>query len=357
MKKYIPIFFILLLTGTAVLANEVGMSQRTHLYSIEDPELAAGFAAFEQVVPGGINLEDIPATRQLFKNMTAANAVVAPLVHGVVTSDHLVPECSNSPPVKIRLYRPEKVKGTLPALFWIHGGGYVIGDIEMDDQWARKTSLALNCVIASVEYRLAPEHPYPAPLEDCYSALRWLVVNANGLGVNVDRIAIGGASAGGGLAAGLGLLVRDRAEIDICYQLLIYPMLDDTNIEQASVDIPDTPFWSRKNNLIGWSAYLQKEPGSANIPIYAAPARAKDLGGLPPTFIGVGTPDLFRDEDITYAHRLMKAGVPTELHVYVDGFHAFDVFVPEAETTKRFIADYTKSLSRALHDQSSQTNQ
>jgi len=151
------------------------------------------------------------------------------------------------------------------------------------------------------------------------------------------------------LAAGLGLLTRDRAEVDVCYQLLIYPMIDDANVEQAGPGVPDAPLWTRANNLVGWRSYLGQEPGCEGISPYAAAIRAEDVSGLPPTYFGVGTPDLFRDEDIAYAQRLMKAGVPTELHVYADGFHDFNGFAPESDAAQRFTAEYTRLLHRALH--------
>jgi acetyl esterase/lipase len=249
----------------------------------------------------------------------------------------------------VRVYEPEARAETLPALLWIHGGGFVLGSVEADDLKVKALTLQLNCVIASVEYRLAPEHPFPAPLEDCYAALKWLAGNADQFGIDTSRIAIGGQSAGGGLAAGLGLLARDRAEVNVCYQLLIYPMLDDTNVEQAGPDVPDAPLWTRANNLIGWRSYLGQAPGSEGISKYAAPFREEDVSGLPRTYIGVGTPDLFRDEDIAYAQRLMRAGVPTELHVYADGFHAFDGFAAESDAAQRFNAEYMRLVTRALH--------
>jgi acetyl esterase/lipase len=319
------------------------------MHPITDPQLAAGLAGFEQAVPGGITLDDIPATRQFLAGMSAAMAALAPDIPGVVTSDHFAPGPDGAPDVMVRIYQPETRPDTLPALLWIHGGGYVLGDVQSDDLKAKSLALNLNCVVASVEYRLAPEHPFPAPLEDCYAALKWLAGSAAQFGVNPARIAIGGASAGGGLAAGLGLLARDRAEVAVCYQLLIYPMIDDSNVEQAGPNVPDAPLWTRASNLLGWRAYLQQEPGSAGVSAYAAAFRAEDVGGLPPTFIGVGTPDLFRDEDIAYAQRLIKAGVPTELHVYADAFHGFDGFAAESDTAQRFTAEYTRLLYRALH--------
>ncbi|MCA9965064.1 MAG: alpha/beta hydrolase [Anaerolineales bacterium] len=319
------------------------------MHPLTDPQLIEGLALFEQMVPGGITLDDIPATRQFLAGLNAAMASQVPDIPGVATSDHYAPGSDGAPDVMVRVYQPETRPDTLPALLWIHGGGYVLGDVAGDDLKAKGLTLALNCVVASVEYRLAPEHPFPAPLEDCYAALKWLADNADQFGVNKARIAIGGASAGGGLAAGLGLLARDRAEVTVCYQLLIYPMIDDTNIAQAGPDVPDAPLWTRASNLLGWRAYLNQEPGSEGVSPYAAPTRAEDVSGLPPTYIGVGTPDLFRDEDIAYAQRLMKAGVPTELHVYADGFHGFDGFAAGSDAAQRFSGEQIRLLSRALH--------
>jgi acetyl esterase/lipase len=319
------------------------------MHPITDSELVAGLAAFQAAIPGGLTLDDIHATRQMLAAMNAAMASQVPVIPGVVTSDHHAPGPDGAPDVMVRVYQPENRPETLPALLWIHGGGYVLGSVEADDVKAKMLALSLNCVVASVEYRLAPEHPFPAPVEDCYAALKWLATNADQFGVNPARIAIGGASAGGGLAAGLGLLARDRAEVKVCYQLLIYPMIDDTNVEQAGPNVPDAPLWTRANNLIGWRSYLGQEPGSDGVSPYAAAFRAEDVSGLPPTYIGVGTPDLFRDEDILYGMRLMKVGVPTELHVYADGFHGFDSFAAESDTAKRFSGEQIRLLARALH--------
>jgi acetyl esterase/lipase len=319
------------------------------MHPINDPQLVEALAGFEQALPGGLTLDDIPATRKILDGLFEAIAKDTPDIEGVVTSDHYVPSADDSPDVMVRIYQPEQRPEKLPALLWIHGGGYVLGNVEGDNLTAKSLSLSLNCVVVSVEYRLAPEHPYPAPLEDCYAALKWVADNADQFGINSERIAIGGASAGGGLAAGLGLLARDRAEVELCYQLLLYPMIDDKNLEQAGPNVPDAPVWTRANNLLGWRSYLGQEPGSDDISIYAAAFRAEDVSGLPPTFIGVGTPDLFRNENMAYAQRLIEAGVPTELHVYADGFHGFDGFAPDTEAAQRFTAEYTRLLARALH--------
>lgn len=319
------------------------------MHPIKDPQLAAALDGFNQLLPNGLELEDIPATRAFFEQLNAGMAAQAPEIPGVVTSDHHAPGPDGDPDVMVRIYQPAERPDTLPAILWIHGGGYVIGDVDGDDLKAKAMCLAANCVVASVEYRLAPEHPYPAPLEDCYAALKWLAANAAEFGVDPDRIAIGGASAGGGLAAGLGLLARDRDEVNVAYQLLIYPMIDDKNLAQADENTPDTAVWSRYNNLVGWRSYLGQEPGGDDISIYAAPMRAEDVSGLPPTFIGVGTPDLFREENFAYAQRLLAAGVPTEFHVYPDGFHGFDGFAAGTPIADKFTADQMSALKYALH--------
>ena len=298
--------------------------------------------ALERAMPGGIDLNDIPAARAAFSDVSADEAP-PPIPPGVTSSDHYAPGPRGAPDVMVRIYRPEAGSAGLPALLWIHGGGYVLGSVDGNNFKAGSLALALNCLVASVEYRLAPENPFPAPLEDCYAALQWLTR------INGSRIAVGGASAGGGLAAALALAARDRAEVNIRYQLLIYPMIDDRSTQQASADLPDAPVWTRANNLIGWRAYLGREPGGDDISPYAAAGRAEDLSGLPPAFIGVGTHDLFRNENITYARRLMDCGVPTELHVYADGFHAFDGAAPDSDAARRFTAEYTRLLKRALH--------
>ena len=320
------------------------------MHEIKDPQLAMALDGFNQVVPDGIPLDDIPAARVFMGQLFAAMAEQAPEIPGVVISDHEAPGRDGDPAVPVRIYQPEERPETLPALLWLHGGGYVMGNVDNDDLRAKGLALANNCVVASVEYRLAPEHPFPAPVEDAYAALKWLSENAEQFGIDPQRIAIGGASAGGGLAAGLGLLARDRGEVDVAYQLLIYPMLDDRNVDQAEDGRPDTHIWSRANNLAGWRAYLGEEPGGADVSPYAAAARAADLSGLPPTYIMVGTPDLFLAENFDYAQRLMAAGVPTEFHVYSDGFHGFDDLAPLSDVSQRCGVDQTAALSRALHE-------
>lgn len=314
-----------------------------------DPELVAPLETWLKITNGGIKLHDIPAARKMMDELAAAQMAKASPIEGVNSEDRYVPGPDGGPDVFVRVYQPQDRPATLPALLWIHGGGYVLGSVERDDLLAKHLAKVAQCVVASVEYRLAPEHPFPAPVEDCYAALRWLFAHSAELGVRQSRIAIGGASAGGGLAAGLALLARDRAEVNVAFQLLIYPMIDDRNITPASETVPDTLVWTRENNLMGWRAYLGQAPGGEGVSPYAAAARATDLRGLPPAYIPVGDLDLFLDENITYAHRLLNAGVPTELHVYPGGFHGFNGFVPQADISRRFNAERDNVLKRALH--------
>jgi acetyl esterase/lipase len=240
--------------------------------------------------------------------------------------------------VGVRLFRPTGVAEPAPALLWIHGGGYVLGTAQQDDRLCRQFSARLGITVASVDYRLAPEHPYPVPLQDCYSALTWLA----GLpAVDRRRIAIGGASAGGGLAAGLALLARDRGQVTPIFQLLAYPMLDDRG--STTADKPNYRLWDARSNHFGWTAYL----GDTD-PRTAVPARRDDLSGVAPAWIGVGTNDLVHDEDLAYAERLRSAGVPCDVEVVPGVFHGFDMFVPKAQVSQRFFDTQCHSLRSAL---------
>jgi len=229
----------------------------------------------------------------------------------------------------------------------MHGGGMIVGNLDADNVLLSEYVEQIGCVAVSVEYRLAPENPHPAPVEDCYAGLVWTVEHADELGIDATRLAIGGGSAGGGLAAGTALLARDRGGPALCYQMLVYPMLDDRNTTPSSYEITDLGIWDRAANIGGWQALLGGQAGTEGVSPYAAPARATDLSGLPPAFIDVGTADLFRDEDIDYAQRLMRAGVPVELHVYPGAYHAFE-FALTARLTQTAHALRTAALKQAL---------
>jgi acetyl esterase/lipase len=244
------------------------------------------------------------------------------LSDAVERTDHVV---SEDPHVVVRVHRAKEQTGVLPCVYSIHGGGYIIGSYDMDDAKFDAWCVNMPCVGVSVEYRLAPETPYPGPLEDCYAGLQWTYEHADELGVDRDRIGITGVSAGGGLAAALALLARDRGEIPIAFQLLECPMIDDRQVTSSSC-LDGLPIWSRDANTYGWQSYLGDLYGTDDIPYTAAPARATDLTGLPPGVIVVGGADGFRDEDIEYGLRLNQAGVPTAIHVFPGAPHGVQMF-------------------------------
>lgn len=247
--------------------------------------------------------------------------------------------------VTLRVFRPAGVAGRAPGLLFVHGGGYVIGNAAMGDRFCRMVADRLGVIAASVEYRLAPEHPYPAPLDDCYAGLRWLARHPE---VDPERIAVAGESAGGGLAAALTLLARARGEIRLAFQLLSYPMLDDRTSARAAVDPHRLRMWSRRNNRFGWTSYLGAAAGE--VPDLAAPGRCADLAGLPPAWIGVGTNDLFYDEDIDYAARLRAAGVSCTLYEVPGAYHGFDLVEPGAGVSRVYRDAQLTALAGALGD-------
>ncbi|MBV9355269.1 MAG: alpha/beta hydrolase [Chloroflexi bacterium] len=240
-----------------------------------------------------------------------------------------MPGLGSNPPVTMRSYRPVDLSGPLPCLYWIHGGAHMLGSIDQDDLLAEQYVRAGDCMIVLVDWRLSPEDPYPALMDDCYAGLSWTFAHADELGIDPERIAVGGGSSGGGAAAGLALLARDRGEIPVCFQLLLYAMLDDREHSPSSQTINECRNWNREFTRIAWEAYLRRVT-SANeeVPIYAAPGRAGDLSGLPPAYIATGDLDLLLDENLVYAQRLIQAGVPTELHVYPGAYHTFELLVP-----------------------------
>jgi acetyl esterase/lipase len=230
-------------------------------------------------------------------------------------------------------------------VLWIHGGGYVIGTAAQDDALCRDLARRLGALVASVDYRLAPDHPHPVPLEDCHDALVWL---AEAPEVDPGRVAVAGASAGGGLAAGLAQLACARGAVRPAFQLLSYPMLDDRTALRRDVDERGFRLWDNRSNRYGWTSYLGTEPGGPGAAAPAVPARAEDLSGLPPAWIGVGSLDLFHDEDRAYAERLRAAGVPCAFDVVDGAFHAFDMVLPRAPVSRAFRNAQVAALSAAL---------
>ncbi|MDX3339266.1 alpha/beta hydrolase [Streptomyces sp. ME02-6979.5a] len=308
-----------------------------------DPEMAAALAAapLPPTVLPGLTREGLAALRA-----ARAAAVFPPPAEGVRVTDHRLP---GPGAVRLRIHRPRAAPtGPLPCLVWMHGGGMVLGTPEMDDARLSAYVLEAGCAVVSVDYRLAPEHPYPTPVEDCYRALRWTAEQADALGVDPERLAVGGISAGGGLAAATALLARDRGGPRLAFQLLLCPMLDDRNTTTSSREFTDPVTWPRANNLYGWAALLGPLADGDEVPPYAAPARATDLSGLPPAYVDVGELEVFRDECAQYALRLIAAGVSAEFHLWPGAFHGFDGVLPHLTLPRRAAAEQIAVLRRAL---------
>ncbi|TDT98029.1 acetyl esterase/lipase [Streptomyces sp. 846.5] len=309
-----------------------------------DPELAAVLSMMPRA-----DLTDLAGARaEMAQGVAAAAAEVD--TEGVDVAELVVPGPDGAPDVVLHTYRPQGVTGALPLVYDIHGGGFLLGTAQLDHGHNVLLSRELQAAVFSVEYRLAPEHPFPAGLEDCYAGLSWVAKNAAELGIDPDRIAIHGASAGGGLAAGLAMLARDRGGPGIRFQYLGIPELDDRLGTPSMLAFTDTPVWNRPNAVISWDAYLGAGvPGSDAVSPYAAPARATtaELAGLPPAYISVMEFDPLRDEGIAYAAALLAAGVSTELHLFPGTFHGSSM-VPFAAVSRRETAEAVAVLSRAL---------
>ena len=258
------------------------------------------------------------------------------------------PGRDGAPDVRLVVTAPRAVGRSRPGILHIHGGGFVLGSADMTGPTDAAYASELGAVVVSVDYRLAPETPFPGPVEDCYAALAWLHAQAAALGVDPGRIVVTGESAGGGLAAALVLLAKHRGEYAVAFQHLVFPMLDDRTVTH-----PDpSPYlgqfvWTQESNRFGWTSMLGAPPGGAEVSPFAAPARASDLSGLPPTFMICGALDLFLEEDLDYARRLIRAGVPTELHIYPGAPHGF-MFIPTAQVSLAFARDSMAALARAV---------
>jgi acetyl esterase/lipase len=286
---------------------------------IVDPEIAALAGSIPAVEFNANTLADL---RAMEKDLSVR--MPPPLSETVERHDHIV---SRDPHVVVRVHRPKSLRAPAPCLYSIHGGGYIIGSYLMDDAVLDQYCNEYGCIGVSVDYRLAPEVPYPGPLDDCYAGLMWTLAHADELDVNADRIGIMGISAGGGLAAALALLARDRGDAYIAFQLLQCPMIDDQQTSESS-RYDGLLMWSREANRFGWQCYLGDRYGQHDLPTYAAAARADDLTRLPPTMMITGGADGCRDENIDYASRLGRAGVSTDLCVIAGAPHGVQqVFV------------------------------
>ncbi len=312
-------------------SKAITVAERVH------PDLKAVFS----MMPALDLFSDIEKTRKmtegLFKQM--------PIDPGIPILPMTIPGRENNPEVSVRVYKPEETDGDLPGLLYIHGGGYFLGFAAMSDALCQAIVREADCIVISVDYRLTPEHPYPAGLNDCYAALLWMADPQNQLGINENRLAVSGGSSGGGLAIAVALLARDYGGPPLESLLPLSPMLDDRNITPSSYEITDKRFWNRETNIRAWQMYLGEN--TKNVSPYAAPARATDVSGLPPTYISIGELDLFRDETIDFVTRLLVAGVSTEFHLYPGCFHGFEK-IPQANISKRANEEYLLAIKNAL---------
>ncbi len=305
-----------------------------------DPELAE----FVDALPVRDWTDPLSARTAMDGLIASLNASVD--TTGVIIEDRLVPGPPEAPEVAVRVYRPAERTASIPGLLDIHGGGFAVGSIDMEHAVAARLVRGLGIVVVAVEYRLAPEHPFPAGLEDCYAALEWMVSASDELGIDTERVGVYGQSAGGGLAAALALLTRDRRGPALCFQYLGIPELDDRLETPSMQQFVDTPMWHRANAILSWRYYLGPDADGETSP-YAAPARATDLSGLPSAYVSTMEFDPLRDEGILYALRLLQAGVSVELHQYPGTFHG-SAAIPTAAVTRRGAAEMIDVLRRGL---------
>lgn len=310
-----------------------------------DPESLEGLKILLGVMPGGLNgIAEIGPRRQKLADVLAAMTASIEPNPNVTMEDRTVPGPEGAPDVPVRIYRKKGAPSPAPGVFYIHGGGMIMGDLSMGELSVVRMCDVTGATFVSVDYRLAPEHPYPAAMEDCYAALSWMAANRGDLGIRDGGLAIVGGSAGGGLTIATSLLARDRGGPEIGFQMPFYPMIDDRNETPSSHEITDIGIWDRAGNIEAWRWYLGGRPADG----YAAPARMADLSGLPPTYMDVGTLDLFRDENITFAQRLVQAGVPVEFHLWPGAYHASETFAPGAALSRQMWECRLAALTRAL---------
>ncbi len=312
-----------------------------------DPELRAGLAVVGGWFPPTVTPDMTEHMRAVYASDPAIDAVLAS--RDIERTDHVIPG-HRGDGIELSVLRHRGAVGPRPTVLFLHSGGMMFGDrfsaIELALGWIEE----LGAMVVTVEYRLAPEYPDPFPREDCYAALEWVAARAEDLGVNRERILVGGGSAGGGLAAGTALAARDRSGPALCGQLLDYPMLDDRGVTGSTVQFDGMGIWDRISNETGWAALLGEACRGREVSPYAAPARATDLSGLPPAFIDVGTAEIFRDEAVAYAARLWEHGSDADLHVWAGAFHACDIFAPHAAVSRDMMRTRDAWIAKILDD-------
>ena len=324
---------------------------RTNLFGVGhpittriDPELAA-------ILPFAIEIpfEQVDLARQLEAQGTAeSSGREAITLAAAVESRNEVLSRPGAPDIPVRIYRPKYGSLPLGALVFFHGGGFALGTLDSEHNRCAYLAKEAECVVVSVDYRLAPEHKFPAGFNDCFDAVVCVAEQARDLDVVPGRLAVGGASAGGALAAGVALRARDEGKPFLSFQLLIYPVLDMRMKTSSMEEFTDAPTWNAVNNRVMWNCYIAGEDHSMQ---YASPALAENLEGLPPAMITAAEVDCLRDEAIEYALSLSRAAVPVELHTYPGTFHGFDLAAPHADISQRTLADQARALGKALRRQ------
>ena len=305
---------------------EIEMTRTTLTPPPFDPELAAALIVVGETIPPSLTPDLIPMLREMPDDPTLDEQTERV---GAIREDRVIPGYQGAE-IVVSIYRPANPQADGPGIYHIHGGGMIGGNRFGGVQGFLPYVASHGAVVVSVEYRLAPEFPDPVPVEDSYAGLVWTAEHASELGIDLSRLIVAGGSAGGGLSAGVTLMARDRKGPELRASLLICPMLDDRNDTASSHQIQGIGVWDRTSNDTGWDALLGDRRGTDDVSIYAAPARAQDLSGLPPTFIDVGSADLFRDEDTAFASSIWAAGGDAELHVWPGGYHGFELLVPMA---------------------------
>jgi acetyl esterase len=316
-----------------------------------DPELAVALAGFPDGVDPGGHLRDMNVVRMLRSTLDLLGVMggTLPTDERVVAQDRTIPGVEAGTEIPLRIYAPvERSGGPAPVLVFFHGGAFVLGDRYTEELRCLRYAAEARCVVVSVDYRLAPEHPYPAAVDDCYAGLQWTVAHAEELDIDPRRVGVGGSSAGGALAAAITLMARDRGGPALVVQILNYPVTDD-RMETPSMRAFDaTPMWTSGSDADMWQHYLGDPDARGDVSPYAAPARATDLAGLPAAYVLTAELDPLRDEGIDYARRLMEAGVPTELHTVAGACHGFDIIAAGSTLGRRSIEEQVRALARGL---------
>lgn len=330
-KRALVVTVVLTLAGTWL------SSQRAASYARLHPELRSPLLRFRSP-------SSTPAVVKVMRTFLAR----LPEPVDVDVETHRVPGPPVAPDIPVYVYRPRGFQQPTAALLYMHGGGFMIGSARLFHATCARFAREMGIVVVNVDYRLAPDVPFPGPLQDCYAALQWMTQQADSLGIDPERIAVAGESAGGGLAAALAQLAHDRGEVDPAFQLLVYAMLDDRTVLTRDHEGRGEFLWTPGSNRLGWTSYLGHPPTMDAAPAYAAPARRQDLRGLAPAWIGVGTLDLLYPENKEYARRLNEAGVPCELYEVEGAYHGFDGMRPGASVSTAFRARSMEALRRGL---------